>query len=55
LSEPVPLRRNIRAAVVVLSDDYFDPFRVTDEEIRKLHSVLTVVNGKVVITCWTVV
>jgi predicted amidohydrolase YtcJ len=34
--------------VVVLSDDYFDSLRVTDEEIRKLHSVLTVVNGKVV-------
>jgi predicted amidohydrolase YtcJ len=34
--------------VVVLSDDYFDPFRVPDEKIRKLHSVLTVVNGKVV-------
>jgi len=34
--------------VVVLSDDYFDPSRVPDEKIRKLHSVLTVVDGKVV-------
>jgi predicted amidohydrolase YtcJ len=31
--------------VVVLSDDYF---RVPDERIRKLHSVLTIVNGNVV-------
>ena len=34
--------------VVVLSDDYFDPGRVPDEQIRKLGSVLTIVNGKVV-------
>src|SRR5262249_25253547 len=34
--------------VVVLSDDYFNPVRVPDESIRKLHPVLTVVNGKVV-------
>jgi predicted amidohydrolase YtcJ len=34
--------------VVVLSDDYFDNTRVPDESIRKLHSVLTVVDGKVV-------
>jgi predicted amidohydrolase YtcJ len=34
--------------VVVLSDDYFDPVRVPDESIRKVHSVLTVVDGKVV-------
>jgi hypothetical protein len=34
--------------VVVLSEDYFDRFRVPDEKIRKLHSVLTVVDGKVV-------
>jgi len=32
--------------VVVLSDDYFNAVRVPD--VRKLHSVLTVVNGKVV-------
>ena len=32
--------------VVVLSDDYFDEFRVPD--VRKIHSVLTVVDGKVV-------
>ncbi len=34
--------------VVVLSDDYFNPSRVPDDRIRKLHSVLTVVDGKVV-------
>jgi predicted amidohydrolase YtcJ len=33
--------------VVVLSDDYF---AVPDEQLKKLHSVLTVVNGKVVHT-----
>ncbi len=36
------------ADVVVLSDDYFDPKRVPDDAIRKLKSVLTVVDGKVV-------
>jgi predicted amidohydrolase YtcJ len=34
--------------VVVLSDDYFNPSRVPDDRIRKLHSVLTVVDGKIV-------
>jgi predicted amidohydrolase YtcJ len=34
--------------VVVLSDDYFSTVKVPDEAIRKLHSVLTVVDGKVV-------
>ena len=34
--------------VVVLSDDYFNAVKVPDESIRKLHSVLTVVDGKVV-------
>jgi predicted amidohydrolase YtcJ len=34
--------------VVVLSGDYFDRSRVPDESLRKLHSVLTVVDGKVV-------
>jgi predicted amidohydrolase YtcJ len=34
--------------VVVLSDNYFDTFRVPDSQIRKLHSVLTIVDGKVV-------
>ncbi len=34
--------------VVVLSDDYFDPARVPDDAIRKLRSVLTVVDGRVV-------
>ncbi len=32
--------------LVVLSDDYFDEYRVPD--VRKIHSVLTVVDGKVV-------
>jgi predicted amidohydrolase YtcJ len=36
------------ADVVVLTDDYFDPKRVPDDAIRKLKSVLTVVDGKVV-------
>jgi predicted amidohydrolase YtcJ len=34
--------------VVVLSDDYFNPSRVPDEQLRKLHSVLTIVDGKAV-------
>ncbi len=34
--------------VVVLSDDYFDAAKVPDEAIKKLKSVLTVVDGKVV-------
>jgi predicted amidohydrolase YtcJ len=36
------------ADVVVLSDDYFDPKRVPDDAIRRLKSVLTVVDGKIV-------
>jgi len=34
--------------LVVLSGDYFDPAKVTDEGIKKLRAVLTVVGGKVV-------
>jgi predicted amidohydrolase YtcJ len=34
--------------LAVLSDDYFDTKKVSDEEIKKLKSVLTVVDGKVV-------
>jgi predicted amidohydrolase YtcJ len=34
--------------VVVLSDDYFDQHRVTDEQIRKVRSVLTIIDGKIV-------
>jgi predicted amidohydrolase YtcJ len=34
--------------VVVLSDDYFDSKKVPDEAIKRLKSVLTVVDGKVV-------
>jgi predicted amidohydrolase YtcJ len=34
--------------LVVLSDDYLDPKKVTDEGIKRLKSVLTVVDGKVV-------
>jgi hypothetical protein len=36
--------------LVVLSDDYFDAAKVPDSAIRKLRSVLTVVDGKVVYT-----
>ncbi len=36
------------ADMVVLSDDYFDTARVPDEAIKRLRSVLTVVDGKVV-------
>ena len=34
--------------LVVLSDDYFDAKKVPDAALRKLHSVLTVVDGKVI-------
>ena len=34
--------------LVALSDDYLDPKKVTDEGIKRLKSVLTVVDGKVV-------
>ncbi len=34
--------------LVVLSSDYFDPRRVSDEAIRSVKSVLTVVDGKIV-------
>jgi predicted amidohydrolase YtcJ len=36
------------ADLVVLSDDYFDAHKVPDAAIRQLHSVLTVVDGKVI-------
>jgi predicted amidohydrolase YtcJ len=36
------------ADVVVLSDDYFDPKKVPDDAIKRLRSVLTVVDGRVV-------
>ncbi len=36
------------ADVVVLSADYFDPKAVADADIRKLRSVLTIVDGRVV-------
>jgi predicted amidohydrolase YtcJ len=36
------------ADLVVLSADYFDPKAVSDEDLKKLHSVLTVVDGRVV-------
>jgi predicted amidohydrolase YtcJ len=35
--------------IVVLSGDYFDPAKVSDEAIKKLKSVLTVVDGKVLL------
>jgi predicted amidohydrolase YtcJ len=34
--------------LAVLSDDYFDPKKVSEEGIKRLHSVLTVVDGKIV-------
>jgi predicted amidohydrolase YtcJ len=34
--------------LVVLSDDYFDTKKVPDSALRQLHSVLTVVDGKVI-------
>ena len=34
--------------LVVLSNDYFDPKKVPDEELKALKSVLTVVDGKIV-------
>jgi predicted amidohydrolase YtcJ len=34
--------------IVVLSDDYFDPAKVPDEAIKRLRSVLTIVDGRVV-------
>ncbi|HLB23426.1 MAG TPA: amidohydrolase family protein [Dehalococcoidia bacterium] len=36
------------ADLIVLSDNYFDPARVPDEKIKDIHSVLTIVNGKIV-------
>jgi predicted amidohydrolase YtcJ len=36
------------ADLVVLSDDYFDEDAVSDEAIRDLHSMLTIVGGKIV-------
>jgi predicted amidohydrolase YtcJ len=36
------------ADLVVLSDDYLDPKKVTDDGIKRLKSVLTVVDGRVV-------
>jgi predicted amidohydrolase YtcJ len=34
--------------LIVLSDDYFDRRKVSDEEIKDIYSVLTVVNGRIV-------
>ena len=34
--------------LVVLSADYFDAQKVPDSALRKLHAVLTVVDGKVI-------
>jgi predicted amidohydrolase YtcJ len=38
------------ADLVVLSADYFDPKAVPDSDIRQLHSVMTVVGGRVIFT-----
>jgi hypothetical protein len=42
------IERGKLADLVVLSADYFDPKAVPDSDIRKLHSVMTVVGGKVI-------
>jgi predicted amidohydrolase YtcJ len=42
------IERGKLADLVVLSDDYFDAARVPDDAIRRITSVLTVVDGKVV-------
>jgi predicted amidohydrolase YtcJ len=34
--------------VVVLSDDFFDSAKVTDEKIKRIESELTIVDGRVV-------
>ncbi len=36
------------ADLVVLSADYFDPYKVSDEQIMDIRSVLTIVNGRIV-------
>lgn len=36
------------ADLVVLSDDFLDPKQVPDEAIKGIHSLLTIVGGKVV-------
>jgi predicted amidohydrolase YtcJ len=36
------------ADVVVLSDDFLDPARVPDEAIKRLHSISTIVGGRIV-------
>ena len=36
------------ADLIVLSDDYFNPAKVSDESIKDVHSLLTVVNGRIV-------
>ena len=38
--------------IVVLSDDYLDPAKVPDEAIKKLKSVLTVIDGRSSSTSW---
>jgi len=36
------------ADLVVLDRNYFDPAKVSDEQLKTLHSVLTLVGGKIV-------
>src|ERR1700761_5783971 len=43
-----PIRQGTLADLVVLAGDYFDAKAVPDIDIRKLHSVLTMVGGKVI-------
>ena len=42
------LEPGMKADFVVLDRDYFDAKKVSDEDIKRVHSVLTVVGGKVV-------
>ena len=42
------IERGKWADLVVLNADYFDPNKVSDEQIMDIRSVLTIVNGKVV-------
>ena len=36
------------ADLIVLSNDYFDERKVSDEQIKDIYAVLTIVNGKIV-------
>ena len=48
LSRLDALNLGLKADLVVLSGDYFDPDAVSDEELKSLRSELTIVGGEVV-------